>query len=167
MIYGLRFERVCDGLGQERPRVDSITSAIHEADSPSWSVRANAGRRLAAAAHVPEVSEVLHRLLLDPGDTGVTQETAKALMRRGDACGLRAVLAALACAQDFETADHLWAEICGDPRWIAESGADQLVRQLGELTSDEDDGVRTEARSLLHRMKKPWGEVDPNASPPT
>ncbi|MET9241761.1 hypothetical protein [Nonomuraea sp. NPDC003709] len=147
-----------DDPDQERPRVDSITSAVHEADSPLWSVRATAGRRLAAAAHVPEVSEILHRLLLDPDDTGVTQETAKALMQRGDAYGLRAVLAALACAQGFETADQLWAEICGDPRWVTESGADQLVQQLRELTSDEDEGVRTEAQSLLLRMKQPQGE---------
>jgi HEAT repeat protein len=149
-----------------RARVDSITCAVHEADSPLWSVRAAAGRRLAAAAPVPEVFEVLHRLLLDPDDTGVTQETAEALIQRGDTYGLRVVLAALACAQSFSTADQLLAEIDCDPRWTTENGADQLVQQLRELASDEDDGVRGEAQSLLLRMKKPLGEADQNASPP-
>ncbi|MFF5108264.1 hypothetical protein [Streptosporangium sp. NPDC000509] len=156
-----------DDPEQERPFLDSTTKATREANSPLWSVRAAAGRRLAASAHIPEVSEVLHRLLLDPDDTGVTQETAEALMQRGDACGLRAVLAALACAQAFDTSDQLAAEIDCDPRWITESGADQLVRQLRELTSDENDGVRTEAQSRLLRMRKPQGEMGPNASGPT
>ncbi|MEU0566383.1 HEAT repeat domain-containing protein [Nonomuraea sp. NPDC005983] len=135
--------------------MELITSAIHEADSPLWTVRATAGRRLAKEAQAPEVREVLHRLLLDPDDTGVIHETAEALMQRGDAHGLRVVLTALARTQDLETADHLWAEISGDPRWSAENGADQLVEQLRELTSDEDAGVRNEAQSILLRRERP------------
>ncbi|WP_143022395.1 hypothetical protein [Nonomuraea maritima] len=98
--------------------------------------------------------EVLHRLLLDPDDTTVTQETAEALLQRGDAQGLRVVLAALARAQNLESADHLVAVIACDPRWMTESGAGQFVEQLRELTSDEDVGVRNEAQNLLLGMGK-------------
>ncbi|MGN5635693.1 hypothetical protein [Streptomyces sp. AC154] len=52
------------------------------AGADSWSVRAAAGRRLAADAEVPEVAVVLGRLLLDPYDTFVTRETAEALYPR-------------------------------------------------------------------------------------
>ncbi|MFD8791469.1 hypothetical protein [Streptomyces vinaceus] len=131
------------GPGQE------LTAAMKDADSPSWSVRAAAGRRLAAAAEVGDVSEVLHRLLLDAQDTGVTQETAEALLARADTEGLRIVLAALSCAAHTWTSDQLSAAVDCDPEWMTDSGERRLIQQLQELTTDDDAGVRSEAERLL------------------
>ncbi|MFF7301122.1 hypothetical protein [Streptomyces sp. NPDC008265] len=88
---------------------------ITDADSPAWHIRAAAGRRLAAAPHIEGVAGVLHRLLLDTKDTGVTSDTAAALLARKDLAGLRAVLAARATAPDETTADQLAAELRPTP----------------------------------------------------
>ncbi|WP_326570234.1 hypothetical protein OIE69_02275 [Actinacidiphila glaucinigra] len=72
----------------------ALTTAVRDADSPDWSVRAAAGRRLAASDKVDEMADVIHRLLLDAQDTAVTQETAVALLARRDSIGLRRVLLA-------------------------------------------------------------------------
>lgn len=75
--------------------------------------------------------------------------TAEALLERGDVYGLRAVLRALACTQDLGTADQLGAALDCDPHGWTEAGADRRVRQLRELTSDEDAGVRAESAAVL------------------
>jgi hypothetical protein len=94
----------------------------------SYPVRKAAGRRLAAAADIPAVTEVLERLLLDDADTAVCQETADALLRRRDVHGLRLVLAALAAANrpsfpEPTIADHLYGAVASDPRWLTEQGS--------------------------------------------
>jgi hypothetical protein len=131
-----------------------LATAIQDADSPAWSVRASAGRRLAASAETPGTSGILRRLLLDAQDTGVTHETAEALLERQDVHGLRTVLGALARAQETSTADQLSAAVDCDPRWMTDDGADQLVHQLRELASDEDAGVREESQRLLDSLRR-------------
>lgn len=126
-----------------------LTAAMEDADSPLWSVRADAGRRLATSAELVGVADVLHRLLLDAQDTGVTQRTAEALLARGDTRGLRTVLAALFYAAEMGTLDQLSAAVDCDPNWMTEEGESRLVRQLQELTADDDAGVRSEAERLL------------------
>lgn len=128
---------------------------MEDADSPLWFVRAAAGRRLAASAELVEVAEVLHRLLLDAQDTGVTQETAEALLARGDTQGLRIVLVALSCAAETWTLDQLGAAVDCDPNWMTEEGESRLVRGLQELTADDDAGVRSEAERLLKPILQP------------
>ncbi|MER7579561.1 hypothetical protein [Kitasatospora sp. NPDC097691] len=135
---------------QDREPTDPLAAA----DSPSWSVRAAAGRRLAAAPRIEDVADVLHRLLLDDQDTAVTSETAVALLARGDLPGLRAVLAARADAADQGTADQLSAELDCDPRWMTGNGAGELIRQLRALTSDTDPRVRDEAQRRLSLLRK-------------
>ncbi|MFJ5637626.1 hypothetical protein ACIQF5_33975 [Streptomyces goshikiensis] len=130
-----------------------LGSAITAASSPSWSARAAAGRRLAAEPQIEGVADLLHRLLLDAHDTGVTSDTAIALLARGDLPGLRAVLAARAQAADGGTADQLSAELDCDPRWMTGEGADQLIQQLQTLTSDADPQVRDEARRRLSLLR--------------
>ncbi|WP_328622658.1 hypothetical protein [Streptomyces sp. NBC_00354] len=133
-----------------------LPTAVRDADSPSWAVRAAAGRRLAAAAEVPEIAEVLQRLLLDAYDTGVVQETAEALLQRRDMWGLRAVLAALARAVDLSVADQLAAEVDCDPRWLSgEPGGNEFFQQLRVLATDTDEGVCEEAQRLLARLSAP------------
>ncbi|MFI9066274.1 hypothetical protein ACIGQE_31155 [Streptomyces sp. NPDC053429] len=59
-------------------------TAIKNADSPVWSIRAAAGRRLAMSGKLEEPADVIQRLLLDDQDTAVTGETAEALLARKD-----------------------------------------------------------------------------------
>ncbi|MBV6699160.1 hypothetical protein [Kitasatospora aureofaciens] len=134
---------------------DELNAAIRASDSPSWSVRAAAGRHLAAYAHLPAATDVLRRLLLDGQDTAVTQETAEALLERRDTCGLRLVLAAFADA-DHDSSDHLNdAIICS----CLQSDEDRAHLQLlcSHLTSDPDETVRAEAAGLLLELR-PRGE---------
>ncbi|MEU1232002.1 hypothetical protein [Streptomyces sp. NPDC005828] len=133
-------------MTRSEPR-DELNLFLREATSASWSVRTATGRRLAAFAEVPEVAEVLQRLLLDSRDTFVTQKTAEALLERWDVPGLRMVLAALASSDD-ETADHLDAAIlnvCGQ----SEEDGERLAALCSALTSDADSAVSGEARRIL------------------
>ncbi|MEV7420708.1 hypothetical protein [Streptomyces sp. NPDC089919] len=130
-----------------------LRDAIAAAESTDWSVRAAAGRRLAAGARVEDVAEVLHRLLLDARDTGVTSETASALLARRDLAGLRLVLGARAVASDQGTADQLEAELDCDPRWAAGQDGEELLAQLRTLAADRDPEVRSEARLRLARCQ--------------
>ncbi|MFE0631545.1 hypothetical protein ACFW3D_31895 [Streptomyces sp. NPDC058864] len=136
-----------DFVDQE-PR-DSFAAA----ESPAWAVRAAAGRRLAAASRIESVAGFLHQLLLDDRDTGVTSDTAAALLARRDLAGLRAVLAALAVASDDGTTDQLAAELDCDPRWATGRDADELIAQLRLLASDGEPEVRREALLRLARLR--------------
>ncbi|MGW1466569.1 hypothetical protein ACWCPT_19730 [Streptomyces sp. NPDC002308] len=143
--------------GWESGAVEDFTEqelrhSIAEADSPAWRVRAAAGRRL-AASRIESVAGVLHRLLLDAQDTGVTSETAAALLARRDLAGLRAVLAARAVASDEGTADQLAAELDCDPRWATGEGGFELITQLRTLTSASNPEVRKEALLRLSRLR--------------
>ncbi|MGW1765546.1 hypothetical protein ACWCQL_15920 [Streptomyces sp. NPDC002073] len=130
-----------------------LRDAVVEADSPDSFVRAAAGRRLAAAPRIEGVADVLHRLLLDAQDTGVTSDTAVALLARRDLAGLRAVLAARAVASDQGTADQLAAELDCDPRWATGENADELIAQLRTLASDTNPDVRDEALLRTSRLR--------------
>ncbi|MGW3892509.1 hypothetical protein ACWD69_27835 [Micromonospora chokoriensis] len=130
-----------------------LGTAIRNADSPAWSVRAAAGRHLARSRGIDEVADTLHRLLLDPQDTAVTQETAMALLERKDATGLRLVLLARSYAADEATAAEIQAALDCNPDWMTPVGADRLTKQLRDLAMDEDAGVRDEARAILGRLR--------------
>ncbi|MFE9794129.1 hypothetical protein ACFYRL_20550 [Streptomyces goshikiensis] len=130
-----------------------LHDAIAAAESPTWSVRAAAGRHLAAAPQIEGVTGVLHRLLLDAQDTGVTSDTASALLARRDLAGLRAVLAARAVASDLGTADQLAAELDCDPRWATGQDGDELIVQLRTLAADRDPDVRSEAQLRLTYLR--------------
>ncbi|MFJ9820966.1 hypothetical protein ACIRU3_38020 [Streptomyces sp. NPDC101151] len=136
-------------MNQEQ-KADGLRAALRDAESESWSCRAAAGRQLAAVAGQEEVTPVLERLLLDPHDTGVTQETAEALLQRRDLVGLRIVLAMLSRTEAWWTADQLDGDVFNHQSWmIADGRRDQFVQQLEALASDEDAGVRREALRLL------------------
>ncbi|THA44801.1 hypothetical protein [Streptomyces sp. A1136] len=130
-----------------------LRDAIAAAESPDWSVRAAAGRHLAAAPQIESVAGVLHRLLLDAQDTGVTSDTAVALLARRDLAGLRAVLAARAVVSDQGTADQLAAELDGDPRWATGGDGAEMIAQLQTLAADREPDVRNEARLRLTRLR--------------
>ncbi len=126
-----------------------IAAAVRDADAPSWSIRAAAGHRLAASAEMPGIAEVLHQLILDKHDTGVTYETAAALLHRDDACGMRIVLTALSCAYEPATAEEILALLDNDPRQLTGEGRRRLVAQLGEVVLDSSEPVRAEVERLL------------------
>ncbi|MEU1630509.1 site-specific integrase [Streptomyces sp. NPDC020096] len=123
-----------------------LAIALREAESPSWSVRASAGRRLAAWADQEVVGLALERLLLDLHNTAVTQETARALLGRRDLVGLRTVLTAMSRAKEWYTVDWLDGELFGYESWmVADGRMDQFRQQLAALMVDGDAGVRDEA----------------------
>ncbi|MFE6055844.1 hypothetical protein ACFQ6N_34300 [Kitasatospora sp. NPDC056446] len=147
----------------------TTATALRDADSPSWTVRAGAGRRLAAQPGRigGAAADALHRLLLDAHDTAVTQETAEALLARRDTAGLRCVLLALSRAAETWTADEIGAVLHGDPDWMTTAGADALIERLHALAADEDTGVRDEARAVLAglRPREQWArEPDRDSS---
>ncbi|MER5382963.1 hypothetical protein ABT040_22215 [Streptomyces sp. NPDC002688] len=130
-----------------------LSAAIQKADSPAWADRAAAGRQLAVSDRIEDLADVIHRLLLDPQDTAVIQETAEALLERKDTIGLRHVLLACSRATTDDAVDHLGAALDCDPEWMTTEGADRLIKQLNELATDEDAGVRDEARQILARLR--------------
>ena len=100
-----------------------LAGAIEDAQSPSWSLRASAGGRLAPYAGVPSAADALERLLLDPEDTAVTRETAHALLMQRSFSAVRLVALAVARADDNQ-AD-----------WL-HTAAQDLVWQQGEVGRD-------------------------------
>ncbi|WP_217561299.1 hypothetical protein [Streptomyces sp. GbtcB6] len=150
--------------GMVSPDDQELNAAVQDADSPDWSVRAAVGRQLAASDKIDEVADVLHRLLLDLRDSGVTQETAEALLARKDTAGLRCVLLASSQAVEFWTADQLEAALDCNPEWMTTEGADRLIQQLHKLTADDDAGVRDEAQRilLLLRPREEWARGSDN-----
>ncbi|WP_327072478.1 hypothetical protein OG196_04350 [Kitasatospora purpeofusca] len=130
-----------------------LSTAIRNAVSPAWSVRAAAGRWLARSDRIDEATGVVHRLLLDVQDTAVTQEPALALLERKDTVGLRCVLLARSCASETWTAEEIQAALDCDPDWMTTEGADRLIEQYRELAADQDVGVRDEAQRLLARLR--------------
>ncbi|WP_406055939.1 hypothetical protein OG462_08265 [Streptomyces sp. NBC_01077] len=93
------------------------------------------------------MAEVLHRLLLDERDTGVTRETAEALLERWDVLGVRMVLAALVRADD-NAADHLGFAI-NDVCRQSDEDVERLRELVSALTDDADAAVAREARGIL------------------
>lgn len=76
------------------------------------------------------------------------EETAEALLARGNSSGLRTV-PALACAASTDALDELSAAVDCNPRWMTVERTARLVKQLQELVVDDDEGVRNEALRLL------------------
>ncbi|MFE4874092.1 hypothetical protein [Streptomyces sp. NPDC056682] len=149
------------------PNDQELSTAIRNAGSPDWSVRAAAGRQLATSDRIDEVADIIHRLLLDEQNTGVTQDTAVALLARKDTAGLRCVLLAASYAVETWTADEIYAALSGDPEWMTTNGADRLIKQLHELAADDDVGVRGEAQEILAglRPREEWArEPDSDTS---
>ncbi|MDH6131523.1 hypothetical protein P3T37_000892 [Kitasatospora sp. MAA4] len=130
-----------------------LSTALKNAESPAWSVRAAAGRQLAVSDRIDEAADVLHRLLLEAQDSAVTSETAAALLARKDTTGLRYVLLARSCAAATWTADEIQAALDCDPDWLTAEGADRLIKQLRELAMDSDADVRDEAQRILARLR--------------
>jgi hypothetical protein len=71
--------------------------ALHAADSPDWKDRVDAGKILAKYED-DDAAAALGRLLLDPGNTAVIQETARELINRDDLYGVDLVFAIMALA---------------------------------------------------------------------
>ncbi|WP_225447665.1 hypothetical protein [Streptacidiphilus sp. P02-A3a] len=135
------------------PDGQELSAAVQDADSADWSVRAETGRKLATSVKIDEVADVLHRLLLDRRDSAVTQQTAKALLARKDTAGLRCVLLASSQAVETWTADQLWDALECNPEWMSTEGADRLIKQLSDLATDDDTGVRDRAQEILATIR--------------
>ncbi|MFG3253860.1 hypothetical protein [Streptomyces sp. NPDC048172] len=140
----------------------AMEGALRGAEDASYEVRAAAGRELARWVEHGDVPAVLERLVLDPYDTGVTQATTEALLRRNDVAGLRIVLRALARAAErgvqgeqgvpWCTVDRIVGDVHAYAGELAAAGlADEHARRLRILAADPDldPGVRDEALYFL------------------
>ncbi len=120
--------------------------ALTGAASPSWALRARAGRALAPFAGVPTADGALAGLLLDAGDTAVIRRTAEALARVGTAAAVGLLARAVAGADD-EDAEWLRTGIHdafaggdGAPDPAPDSGPDHPARDSGPDHPARDSG---------------------------
>lgn len=119
----------------------AVVAALRDlATSPHHQDRADAGQALAAFAGTPEARPTLMGLLLDAGDTWVTQVTAEALLRRHDDTGLALVAAAMADAGD-DAADHL-GDAVDTVFMIFAAERDAALDRCAALARHPDDRVR-------------------------
>lgn len=124
----------------------ALTEAIEDGLSPSWSVRAAAGPRLAPHVGVASAAAVLERLLLDPENTFVTRVTAQALLRQGSLAAVRLVVRAVARADDnhgdwLQTAAH-------DVAWPPGEAGRAVAAACAALADDPDGDVRRGAAEV-------------------
>ena len=123
------------------------------ARSGVWSDRARAGCELSAFVGHDRVDAVMQALLLDPGDTAVTDAAAEALLRRGDAAALRLFARAWQVAER-ETADHLSSALSVVLFELTRSTLLERARfqaVLQGLLTDADSAVGVGAQDLLDR----------------
>lgn len=127
--------------------------------SDDWRDRADAGHGLAQFAEMPEAVDPLLGLVLDPGDTFVTQRTTEGLLRRRDRVGLTIVASALAVANDNH-ADYIHTAIV-DVFSIFSEDRDEALRLCEEMSGNTDDRVARGAR----RLRESLAEIDPVLRP--
>lgn len=127
--------------------------------SDDWRDRADAGHSLAQFAEMPEAVDPLLGLVLDPGDTFVTQRTTEGLLRRRDRVGLTIVASALAVANDNH-ADYIHTAIV-DVFSIFSEDRDEALRLCEEMSGNTDDRVARGAR----RLRESLAEIDPVLRP--
>lgn len=120
-------------------------TALAEASSPSWAVRARAGQELAAFADVPVVAEALAGLLLDAHDTAVTRRTAEALARVATVAGVRLIALAVVEADD-DQAD--WLETGVHDVLVDTDGGPEVAAACGSLARDPEEAVRRGAAEI-------------------
>ncbi|MEU3063584.1 hypothetical protein [Streptomyces subrutilus] len=138
-----------------------VRAFLDGAGSPSYSVRARSGRRLAPLAADPAVARALAALLLDAADTAVIRQTAGALVRAGTPAALRLLAAGWGAADD-QQADWL---ATGVHDALAEpDGADRAaaVSAYGRhLAGDPEAAVRRGAVDLCdvaeRAVRRPGG----------
>lgn len=131
------------------PRPWDTEIAVALAGHEDFRVRAEAGVALATGRNLAPVADVLVRLLLDPGNTLVTAETADALISRANEGALRLLCVALSRANDQQT------------NWIYDSVLYQdsivfdpevqlaVVSLLARLSEDADSDVARQAETLI------------------
>ncbi|MEU8925871.1 hypothetical protein AB0D10_33890 [Kitasatospora sp. NPDC048545] len=122
--------------------------------------RADAGQGLAGFAELPEAVGPLLELVLDRGDTFVTRQTVRALLRRKDQAGLAVVASALAVA-DENHADWIHTAV-DDVFGVFADDRDAAMRLCEEISRDAvGDGPARAARQL-HLI---LAEIDPVLGP--
>ncbi|MET9397159.1 hypothetical protein [Kitasatospora sp. NPDC002965] len=114
--------------------------------SQDYRDRADAGHGLAGFAEMEEAQGPLLELVLDPGDTFVTQVTAVAVLRRRDRIGLTIVASALAVA-NANHGDWIHTAI-RDVFGIYFEERDSAMQLCEEILEDSDDRVALGARRL-------------------
>lgn len=137
--------------------MDGVETLLRLAKSDDFLVRARAGIALSRFAGSEAVDQVLQELLLDDENTYPVQETAGALIERGDSAALRPFAAVWHRADSAndntyltEIADYLYAAT-NYGRWLDSTNPQRAGLQtvLASLLDDQDAAVRKGAQSLL------------------
>ncbi|MGQ5264886.1 hypothetical protein ACTWLT_29455 [Micromonospora sp. ZYX-F-536] len=140
--------------------MDLVETLLRLAKSDDFAERARAGTELSRFAGSDNIDEVLQELLLDDDNTSPVQETAEALIKRGDRAALRPFAAAWQranSAQDnthlTEVADYLYGATSYG-LWLdsTEPQRTGLQTVLATLLDDQDESVRKGAGSLLSTL---------------
>ncbi|MCE7082309.1 hypothetical protein [Streptomyces sp. ST2-7A] len=132
--------------GWESLRADALSS--------SWSRRTRAGRILAPFAGLPEVDDVLLRLLGDPEDTAVTLETAEALAGVGTWEAVRLLAVGLAKGDD-QQGDWILTGLHNV--LVDANGLPEVMAACGELVHHPDETVRRGVAEILAWMEEKRG----------
>jgi len=134
------------------PAEPYLAAEMAAAASLDWAARVRAARQLATAADQTGIAQVLLALLLDPGDTAVTDAACLALLGRADIHATRLVARAVALA-DGEQLDHLYGAIAG---YLLPDGPVHQFRALcRDLSRDPDPVIQDGTRSLIS-WTGPW-----------
>ncbi|MFE4453296.1 hypothetical protein [Streptomyces sp. NPDC056796] len=123
-----------------------LQAALDEAQSPSWSQRARAGRELAVFADIPAAADALFGLLLDVDDTAVTRQTSEALARVGTSGAMRLIAHAVSRAEESH---HDWMEIGVHDALGGPDGVAGIAAVCGQLARDPEATVRWGAAVIL------------------
>ncbi|MEW2331700.1 hypothetical protein AB0880_28345 [Micromonospora chersina] len=137
--------------------MDLAETLLRLAKSDDFLERARAGTELSQFAGSDAVDQVLLELLLDDDNTSPVQDTAEALIKRGDRAALRPFAAAWHRADSSkdnthltEIADYLYGAISYG-LWLDSTDPQRTGLQtvLATLLDDQDEAVRKGADSLL------------------
>jgi hypothetical protein len=133
-----------------------INAAVRAAASSDWKQRAAAAEELSPWADRADIAPILRQLLLDDGDTMVTERTCQALLRRDDIDGIRLIAQAVTATwpPDIENnprsadhIDHLHDAILG--HWSPDGPSQNYLDACTALSADPDLTTRQGAQHLL------------------
>ncbi|MEU5528591.1 hypothetical protein ABZ744_16750 [Micromonospora chersina] len=140
--------------------MDRAEALLQLAKSDDFSARARAGTELSQFAGSDTVDQALLALLLDDDNTSPVQDTAEALIKRGDRAALRPFAAAWHRADSSrdnthltEIADYLYGATSYG-LWLDSTDPQRTGLQtvLAPLLDDQDEAVRKGADSLLSAL---------------
>lgn len=139
-----------------------IAAAVRAASSPDYTQRVQAAEELSQWADHNDVIPILRRLLLDRGDTTVTERTCQALLQRNDIHGIRLIAEVVTAASTpdpnsdlyaSDYIDHLRDAVTG--HWWPTGPTPEYLDAAATLSTDPDPTISNGGRELSE-WARPW-----------